>query len=148
MSKTKFTDAAIATLRIPRLHFEAAIFRGSDPLTLDRGLGWIQSTAAPGASGNTGIAGHGDSFFRPLKDIALDDRIELRTNGSVESYVVRSLTVVDPKQVEVLAPTFDNELTLVTCYPFYTIGEAPHRLIVKAVAGPDRGIGTIAPAAR
>jgi sortase A len=148
VTKIKFDDEPIATLSIPRLSFEAAIFRGSDQLTLDRGLGWIPYTAEPGSSGNTGIAGHRDSFFRPLKDIALDDRIDLRTNGSVRTYVVRSLTVVSPKQVEVLAPTSDSVLTLVTCYPFFTQGEAPHRLIVRAMAEPDRAFAGAAPAAR
>ena len=134
VSKMKFDDAPIATLRIPRLGYEAVIYRGSDELTLDRGLGWIPSTAEPGSPGNTGIAGHRDSFFRRLKDLELDDRIELSTGDTSQTFVVRSLTVVTPKQVEVLAPTDDPVLTLVTCYPFYTPGEAPNRLIVKAVS--------------
>jgi len=134
VSKMKFDDSAIATLRIPRLGLEAAIFRGSDDLTLDRGLGWIPSTAEPGSAGNTGIAGHRDSFFRPLKDLVLDDRIELRTGSSVQTYIVHSMTVVTPKQVDVLAPTSDAVLTLVTCYPFFAPGDAPNRMIVRAIA--------------
>jgi sortase A len=136
VSKMKFADAPIATVRIPRLGLEAPIYRGSDDLTLDRGLGWIPQTAQPGSTGNIGIAGHRDSFFRPLKDITLDDRIELRTGDTVRTYRVSSMTVVKPTQVEVLAPTSAAVLTLVTCYPFYTPGEAPHRLIVRAVAEP------------
>jgi sortase A len=134
VSRMKFADTAIATVRIPRLGLEAAIFRGSDELTLDRGVGWIPSTAPPGSTGNVGIAAHRDSFFRPLKDITLDDRIELRTGNTVRTYRVSTMTVVKPTQVEVLAPTSDAVLTLVTCYPFYTQGEAPNRLIVRAVA--------------
>ena len=134
VSKMKFDDPAIATLSIPRIGLEAAIFRGSDELTLDRGLGWIPSTAEPGSPGNTGIAGHRDSFFRPLKDLVLDDRIELRTENASRTYIVRSMTVVTPKQVEVLAPTSDAVLTLVTCYPFFAPGDAPNRMIVRAIA--------------
>src|SRR3954469_642534 len=98
-------ETPMAVLRIPRLRLEAAVFRGSDQDTLDRGLGWVPGTAQPGSAGNTGIAGHRDSFFRPLKDIALDDRIELQTGDTVQTFVVRSLTVVTPSHVEVLAPT-------------------------------------------
>ena len=137
VSKMKFADAAIATLTIPRLGLEAAIFRGSDQLTLDRGLGWIPYTAAPGSEGNIGIAGHRDSFFRPLTNITLDDRIELRVGDTVRTYVVSSMTVVKPSQVDVLEPTSDAVLTLVTCFPFYAKGEAPHRMIVRAVSDDD-----------
>ena len=133
VSKVKH-DPPIAVLSIPRLQFTAPVFRGSDALTLDRGLGWIDSTAQPNSNGNTGIAGHRDGFFRPLKDIALDDEIDVMTSGTTQRFVVRGLEVVDPSHVEVLAPTHDARLTLVTCYPFYYPGEAPQRLIVHAVA--------------
>ncbi len=133
VAKQKF-DPPVAVLRIPRLRLEAAVFTGSDAHTLDHGLGWIPGTAKPGSTGNTGIAGHRDSFFRRLKDIALDDRIELRTSDGVQTFVVRGLEVVTPSHVEVLAPARDAVLTLVTCYPFYTVGDAPERLIVHAVA--------------
>jgi sortase A len=148
VSKMKFNDAPIAKLRIPRLGYEAVIFRGSDQLTLDRGLGWIPYTAEPGSAGNTGIAGHRDSFFRPLKDLQLDDRIELQTGDALQTFVVSSLTVVTPKQVEVLAPTTDPVLTLVTCYPFYTAGEAPNRMIVRAVPERDSALDAVAATAR
>ena len=127
-------DPPVAVLSIPRLQVIAPVFRGSDPLTLDRGLGWIDYTAQPNSNGNTGIAGHRDSFFRPLKDIALDDEIVVTTSDVSHRFVVRALEVVDPSHVEVLAPTLDPNLTLVTCYPFNYVGEAPKRLIVHAVA--------------
>jgi LPXTG-site transpeptidase (sortase) family protein len=45
--------------------------------------------------------------------------------------VVSSITIVDPTDVSVLAPTDDATITLVTCYPFYFVGHAPKRYIVK-----------------
>jgi len=132
VSKLKH-DPAVAVLSIPRLEFVAPVFRGSDPLTLDRGLGWIDGTAQPNSNGNTGIAGHRDGFFRPLKDIALEDVIVVTTSEMSQRFVVRGLEVVDPSRVEVLAPTPEPILTLVTCYPFNYVGEAPKRLIVRAV---------------
>jgi len=52
----------------------------------------------------------------------------------VRLYAVESLQVVEPTEVRVLAPTADPSLTLVTCYPFYFVGKAPQRYIVRAQA--------------
>ncbi len=125
-------DPPVAIMRIPKIGIEAPVFQGTDDLTLNRGLGWIEGTAAPGSDGNSGIAGHRDGFFRPLKDIATGDRIELRTHGRDQWFVVRNVMIVEPKSVGVLAPSKRPALTLVTCYPFYFVGSAPKRLIVRA----------------
>ena len=83
---------------------------------------------------NLGIAGHRDGFFRPLKDIALGDVMTLQTTRGTESFKVSSIDIVDPSDVSVLAPTETSTITLVTCYPFYYVGHAPKRFIVKATA--------------
>jgi sortase A len=123
----------LAVLRIPKLRLEAAVLPGTDELTLDRGLGHIEYTAQPGADGNVGIAGHRDSFFRVLKDVAPGDVIELDTQHMTETYRVERTWVVTPDDVSVLDPTPASALTLVTCYPFYFVGSAPQRFIVRAV---------------
>jgi sortase A len=127
------SDPPIAVLAIPRIHLQAPVFRGTDDITLNRGIGWIPTTPKPGSTGNSGIAGHRDGFFRGLKGIALNDVIELRTDHDVQTYLVREFEVVEPTDVDVLAPSSDDELTLVTCYPFYFVGSAPNRFIVHAV---------------
>ena len=132
-SLEKHQGEAMAVITVPRLEIEAPIFRGTDDLTLNRGVGWIPGTARPGAAGNSGIAAHRDGFFRGLKDVAVGDRIELRTREELQTYEVRDWKIVDPTSVEVLAPTSETTITLVTCYPFYYIGSAPHRFIVRAV---------------
>ena len=127
----------LAVLRIPRLQLEVPVLPGTDDRTLDRAVGHIDDTALPGADGNSGIAGHRDGFFRGLKDIAEGDVIELETAKRKEVYRVERTWVVDPEDVSVLDPTPTRALTLVTCYPFYYIGPAPRRFIVRAVlAGP------------
>jgi len=108
-----------------------------DDGTLDRGVGHIEGTATPGAEGNSGIAGHRDGFFRGLKDIAAGDVIELDTLHGRESYRVERTWIVDPEDVSVLDPTTTRALTLVTCYPFYFVGSAPRRFIVRAVPAGD-----------
>lgn len=123
----------LAVLRIPRIRLEVAVLPGTDDRTLDRAVGHIDDTALPGADGNSGIAGHRDGFFRGLKDIAEGDVIELETTEAKEIYRVERMWVVDPEDVSVLDPTPTRALTLVTCFPFYYVGSAPRRFIVRAV---------------
>jgi len=125
--------APLAVLRIPKVRLEAAVLPGTNDRTLDRGLGHIEYTAQPGTDGNSGIAGHRDSFFRALKDIAQDDLIELDTPQMTDVYRVERTWIVNPDDVSVLDPTPVRALTLVTCYPFYYVGSAPKRFIVRAV---------------
>jgi sortase A len=125
--------APIAVLRIARIGIEVPIVEGTDEWTLNRAAGHIAGTADPGTEGNCGIAGHRDGFFRGLKDIVVGDTIELETLRDTEIYRVERTWIVDPDTVSVLDPTPSCSLTLVTCYPFYFVGSAPQRFIVRAV---------------
>ncbi len=129
--------APLAVLRIPKIRLEVAVLPGTDDRTLDRAVGHIEDTALPGADGNSGLAGHRDGFFRGLKDIAPGDAIVLETLQGTESYVVERTWIVNPEDVSVLDPTPTRSLTLVTCYPFYFVGSAPQRFIVRAVRVDD-----------
>ena len=121
----------LAQLDIPRLELSAMVVEGTDDKTLSHSVGWIPGTAAPG-SGNTALAAHRDSFFRPLEDIQRDDAVWLRTPGLTYLYYVDSTEVVEPTDVRVLADADEPKLTLVTCYPFRYVGRAPRRFIVHA----------------
>ena len=132
-------DTPLALLSIPRLEIEVPVFKGTDDLVLNRGVGWIEGTARPGEVGNIGIAGHRDGFFRPLKDIAMGDTLVLESTVETTTFVVEELHVVDPSDVWVLAPTDTPSVTLVTCFPFYFIGSAPQRFIVRAAASAATG---------
>ena len=127
------SPSPLALLRIPRIGLEVAVLEGTDDWTLNRAVGHIEDTARPGAAGNSGIAGHRDGFFRGLKDIRSGDGIEIETVSSVERYRVERTWIVDPEDVSVLDPTASPSITLVTCYPFYFVGSAPQRFIVRAV---------------
>lgn len=128
------SDAAVAVLRIPGIRMEVPVSPGTEEHVLQRGAGWIDGTAAPGSDGNVGIAAHRDSHFRGLKDLAVGDLIELDTLERTRSYRVTGLSVVEPTDVHVLAETGEPVLTLVTCFPFYFVGNAPQRFIVRAAA--------------
>jgi len=126
------TDGLVGRLEIPRLGLSTIVVEGVDAKTLRRGIGHIPGTALPGEAGNVGLSAHRDTFFRPLKDLKIKDEIQLSTLTGDFKYQVESLMVVKPRDVGVLAPSHDNVLTLVTCYPFFYIGAAPERFIVRA----------------
>jgi sortase A len=124
----------LGVLRISALNLEVPVLEGTDDLTLNRAVGHIEGTAVPGAIGNVGIAGHRDGFFRGLKDIHPGDTLDLFTEKRNYRYVVDEIVIVPPEDVSVLAPRAEPGLTLVTCYPFYFVGSAPLRYVVRATA--------------
>jgi sortase A len=122
----------LGRLEIERLGLSAVVLEGEGEGTLLRGVGHIAGTALPQHSrGNVGVAGHRDTFFRALEGVNEDDVIELDTPDGTFRYRVEWSRVVAPDAVEVLAPTAEPALTLVTCYPFRYIGPAPLRFIVR-----------------
>ncbi len=125
-------DLPLAVLNIPKIGLEVPVFDGTDDLTLNRGAGRIEGTALPGQPGNSGIAAHRDGFFRLLSDVELGDRIIVETIDSSSTFVIEDIRVVEPTDVWVLEPTDSPSVTLVTCYPFYFVGSAPQRYIVRA----------------
>jgi len=131
--KPKHQDRSlVGRIEIPRVNVSAIVREGVDDRTLRRAVGHVPGTGLPGQPGNIGLAGHRDSFFVGLKNIRKSDRIKLRTLDGDYEYEVESIKIVTPKDVEVLAPTHDQVLTLVTCYPFNYVGSAPKRYIVRA----------------
>jgi sortase A len=82
--------------------------------------------------GNVGIAAHRDTFFRPLRRIQKNDLVILRMTQRDYQYRVASIHVVSPEAIQVLNPTTNDSMTLVTCFPFDYIGASPKRFIVRA----------------
>ena len=111
---------------------KVVILQGATSQTLRLGVGHIDGTAPPGETGNIGIAGHRDTYFRALKDIRTNDEIQIQTETGLSRYDVDSVQIVAPDDTGVLAPSAGSAITLVTCYPFYFIGAAPERLVVHA----------------
>ena len=126
------TDGIIGRIEIERLGVSTLVVEGTGEPALQRAAGHIAGTALPGHPGNIGIAGHRDSFFRPLRNIRRDDMITLATLGGEHRYRVVWTEVVAPEDVSVLDAGDQEVLTLVTCYPFYFVGPAPNRFIVRA----------------
>ena len=125
------TEEPLAILRIPDLGLEVPVYASASELHLNRGAGLIEGMGLPDKGGNLGIAGHRDGFFRVLKEVVPGQRIEIETPKRKHSYRVVSTEVIDPTELRVLADTLDPTVTLVTCYPFYFLGSAPQRFIVR-----------------
>jgi len=138
--------APLGVLSIPKIRLEVPVLDGTDDLTLNRAVGRIEETARPGEAGNLGIAGHRDGFFRGLKDVAVGDEIHLRTLTRDFLYVIESIRIVSPEDVHVLDVTPKPVLTLVSCYPFYFVGSAPRRYIVRAVLAGEAPLAESGPA--
>ena len=122
----------IGRIDIARLNLSVIIIEGTSAKTLRRAVGHISGTALPGESGNVGLSGHRDTFFRPLEHVRHHDLITLTTPRGKFRYRVVSRTVVDPSDTAILDASDRESLTLVTCYPFTFIGSAPERFIVRA----------------
>jgi len=129
---SKEAGETLAILRIESAGIEVPVFDSTSKTALNRGSGHVAGTALPGTRGNTAIAGHRDGFFRGLKDISVGAEIELATLQGQQRFRVSEILIVDPLDVSVLSPTDETMITLITCYPFYFVGPAPERFIVRA----------------
>ena len=124
--------APIGRLEIPRIGLTAVVAEGDDEKTLRVAVGHLPDTPFPWQEGNSALAGHRDSFFRPLRHIQVGDDIHLTTVRGMLRYRVTRHTVVDPAELWVLNSSPAAALTLITCYPFDYVGPAPRRFIVHA----------------
>jgi sortase A len=126
------TGGLIGRLEIARLGISVMVMEGTSSRTLRLAAGHISGTSLPGQPGNIGVSGHRDTFFRPLRNIRQNDFITLTTPLGSYHYRVVGTSVLDPSDVHVLDGDANQILTLVTCYPFYFVGSAPERFIVRA----------------
>ena len=125
------TGALLGVVAIPALRLEVPLYDDTSDLHLNRGAGLIEGMSRPGASGNVGIAGHRDGFFRVLRDVKPGETIEVRTPARLFRYRVSQVSVVPAGDARLLASTPRPVVTLVTCYPFYFVGNAPQRFVVR-----------------
>jgi sortase A len=128
----------VARIRIPRLGYDEIVLEGASPRTLAFGPAHLLNGTALGESGNLVLAGHRTSWFRPLENIAQGDTIQIqwfdahRGGLHERTYTVNRISVVEPQDTALLASTLEDELTLITCYPFGRGPRSPQRYIVRA----------------
>jgi sortase A len=126
------SGAPLARLRLPRLDLAVMVAEGTGEEVLRRAVGHLAGSDLPGDSGHVVLAGHRDTFFRPLEAADVGDIVEIDTGVESLAYRVSWIRVVEPTDVWVLEDPGYPALTLVTCYPFRYVGDAPQRFIVRA----------------
>jgi len=131
--------ALLGVLQIDSVGLKVPVYATSSDLVMDRAAGVIDGMAYPHEPGNIGISGHRDGYFRALKDVRVGDRITLQTLDGVKHFRIDDTTVVEKNDLSVLQDTDDTTVTLVTCYPFYYVGNAPRRFIVTGSLDTTRG---------
>ena len=122
----------LGRIEVPRLGIKVPLLEGTSWRTLRLGAGHIAGTAVPGGPGNTGIAGHRDTFFHRLQEIRKGDVVILQTTTGITRYEVDWIQIVSPQDSAILSVSNAPTLTLITCYPFRYIGAAPERYVVHA----------------
>jgi len=122
----------IGEIQVPRLGLNVMVVQGDSRANLRRAVGHLSKSALPGEWGNVILAGHRDTFFRPLRNIRLGDEIRFKTRQRSFDYLVQSIEVVAPTDLRVLESSTGHDLTLLTCFPFYYVGPAPKRFVVRA----------------
>lgn len=139
---TTVTEPPLATLAVPAVKLTVPVYVDDSETHLNRGAGLARGAPLPGHGGNLVIAGHRDGFFRALKDVREGELIEVRTRDRLLTYRITALTVVAIDDNRLLADTDDDRITLVTCYPFYHVGPAPKRYLVRGVLQPEAAAGS------
>jgi sortase A len=134
-------DSVLGRLEIPRLGLSVMVLQGDDEATFAKGAGHLPKTPLPGQAGNVVFAAHRDTFFRPLRLIRKGDEISVTTRQGIYRYHVEMIAEVSPDDVEVLGARHHPTLTLITCYPFVFVGNAPKRFVVRAaeIDAPQQG---------
>ena len=122
----------VGALAIPRLRLSAPVLVGDDQSVLAGAVGYLPETTPPWEDGNTALAAHRDRLFRVLAGIREGDEIRLSTRHGDFRYAVSRTFIVNPKDVWILDSAPGVNLTLITCYPFWYVGHAPHRFVVRA----------------
>ncbi|MGC8856330.1 MAG: sortase [Anaerolineae bacterium] len=108
-------------IQIPALHVDAPIVQGDSWEQLKKGVGQHIGSADPGQPGNMVLSAHNDVYgelFRYLDQLQPGDQIIIHTQQRQYTYIVDRTIIVKPTQVEVMAPTADPTLTLISCYPY------------------------------
>ena len=122
----------VGVLSMPRVGLSTAVVEGDDSRSLKRSAGHLPDTPWPWDAGNSAIAGHRDGRFRALRKVKVGDEIRLQTRRGELVYAVKELSIVEPDDLSVLGPREHASLTLITCYPFNYLGNAPQRFVVRA----------------
>lgn len=127
------TSPLLGLLSIPSIRLEVAVFDGIAEVNLNKGVGRVIPSREINGDGNLSLAGHRDGFFRNIGQLTLGQELNITDlNGEIHRFRVVNTWIVKPKDTYVMKRTVKPSVTLITCYPFYFVGSAPQRYIVRA----------------
>jgi sortase A len=127
------TNQQAIRIQIPAINVDSPVVQGDGWEQLKKGVAQHVGTVNPGEDGNIVLSGHNDVFgevFRDLDRLAPGDTVIVFTNQRQYTYVVIGTQMVEPTAVEVMAPTTDARITLISCHPYLV---DIHRIVVSAV---------------
>ena len=107
-------------IQIPAISVYAPVVQGDGWEQLRRGVGQHIGSANPGQKGNLVLSAHNDIYgeiFRDLDQLKVGDQVIIYTQQKQYTYIVSNSQVVMPTQVDVMAPSSNATLTLISCYP-------------------------------
>ena len=123
----------VARLRVPRLRQDLFVLAGASGESLAFGPAHVSASALPGRSDNIVIAGHRDTHFRFLRELEVGDEVIVESLSGQGRYRVDATEVVHESRTDLVLPTGQAELTLITCFPFDSIVPGgPLRYVVFA----------------
>lgn len=128
----------VARLSAPRLGINHIVLAGASGATLAFGPGHLFNSSQPGTYGNVVISGHRDTHFAFLEELRDGDSLLLETRGQQRRhYTVRQRLVVNKDTHPFIPATNNDQLMLITCYPFNAVrAGGPLRYVVIAEAEP------------
>lgn len=125
----------MATLRIPKININLAVFHGTAPDVLTHGVGHVAYSSLPvgGEGSHSVLSAHtgyaNQRFFSDLNQMEVGDVFYVTCFGEEMAYRVTRIDVVEPHDSSLLQIEPDKDYcTLVTCTPF---GVNTHRLLVR-----------------
>jgi sortase A len=120
-------------MQISAINVNAPVVMGDGWEQLKKGIAQHLNTANPGEKGNMVVSAHNDIFgelFKDLDKLNPGDEVIVITQDRTFTYTVTGTQIVEPTTVEVMAPTTDATLTLISCYPYRVDNK---RIVVTAV---------------
>ena len=121
----KFGDVTIKSVDL-----NVPVFHGDREEELLKGAGHYNGSRFPGEGSNVVLAGHRNSVFGRLKDVAKGDTVIFNTTYGEYIYKISEIKIVKGNDTSILQPLDTEKLTMYTCYPFDYVGNAPNRYVV------------------
>lgn len=126
--------SVIGQLIIPKIGAYLPIVEGTDPNSLEKGVGKYRGygTVAPDQTGHVVLSGHRDTVFRKVGKLVNGDKMYVKYKNRMYTYQIRKTWITHAKDRTVIVPINRPVLTVTTCYPFDYVGDAPDRYIIRA----------------